>query len=252
MLRLTWTQPEDLVPHALRAARLDGIDVDDLARRVGGGGRLARARRSRARRRTRRRPTLRALGRDILSRVDEREAPADAAAAGNRTTSTTILALARPVRAVRRAGADLPTGCTARGSGGRPGACSASRSRRSRARASGRSRRAPGTGRSPATSPRSASTRRSPRATRGTGAADRHEPRREHRRDAGGRRPQLPAHRARPPGTARRRVHHRRRRAVVARQPARRPGVHRGADRLPQPPRRLRARRRRRGRQPVP
>lgn len=31
MLRLSWTQPEDLVPHALAAARLDGVDVDDLA-----------------------------------------------------------------------------------------------------------------------------------------------------------------------------------------------------------------------------
>ncbi|MET4637364.1 ADP-ribosylglycohydrolase family protein [Mycetocola sp. 2940] len=31
MLRLSWTQPEDLAPHALRAADLDGIPVDDLA-----------------------------------------------------------------------------------------------------------------------------------------------------------------------------------------------------------------------------
>lgn len=30
MLRLTWTQPEDLAAHALAAARLDGVDVADL------------------------------------------------------------------------------------------------------------------------------------------------------------------------------------------------------------------------------
>jgi ADP-ribosylglycohydrolase len=31
VLRLSWTQPEDLAPHALRAAELDGIPVADLA-----------------------------------------------------------------------------------------------------------------------------------------------------------------------------------------------------------------------------
>ena len=41
MIRLTWTQPEDLVPHALRAAHLDGIEIDDLAQKwVAAGGTL--------------------------------------------------------------------------------------------------------------------------------------------------------------------------------------------------------------------
>ena len=101
------------------------------------------------------------------------------------------------------------------------------------------------------TSPRSDSTPTSRRAIRGTGgAAD--EPRREHRRDARRRRPELPADRARPARSGRRRVHDRRRRAVVAGQPARRARLHGRAHRLPQPARRLRARRRRRGAEPVP
>jgi ADP-ribosylglycohydrolase len=33
MLRVTWVQPEDLVPHALAAKLLDGCDVDDVAAR---------------------------------------------------------------------------------------------------------------------------------------------------------------------------------------------------------------------------
>jgi ADP-ribosylglycohydrolase len=76
MLRLTWTQPEDLVPHALRAAHLDDIDVDDLAEKwVAAGGSLvppvSGATPEPASR------ELRALGREILSLVDEREAPAE-------------------------------------------------------------------------------------------------------------------------------------------------------------------------------
>lgn len=76
MLRLTWTQPEDLVPHALRAAQLDGIEVADLAERwVAAGGCLVPPV-------TGATPTpapdeLRSLGRDILSCVDEREPPAE-------------------------------------------------------------------------------------------------------------------------------------------------------------------------------
>lgn len=42
MLRLSWTQPEDLAAHALAAARLDGVDVTDLERAlVDAGGSLA-------------------------------------------------------------------------------------------------------------------------------------------------------------------------------------------------------------------
>ncbi|MFL6121063.1 ADP-ribosylglycohydrolase family protein [Actinophytocola sp.] len=75
-LRLTWTQPEDLVPHALRAAQLDGIDVGDLAEEwVAAGGSLVPPASGAT-------PTpasreLQALGRRLLSRVDGREAPAE-------------------------------------------------------------------------------------------------------------------------------------------------------------------------------
>jgi ADP-ribosylglycohydrolase len=98
MLRLTWTQPEDLVPHALRAAHLDGIGVDDLAEQwVAAGGSLvapvsgatpdpAPAK-------------LRALGREILSRVDDREASEELRLAEPDGLDE-ILALARPVQRV--------------------------------------------------------------------------------------------------------------------------------------------------------
>ncbi|GAA3880205.1 ADP-ribosylglycohydrolase family protein [Leifsonia kafniensis] len=39
MLRLSWTQPEDLLPHALVAAGLDGVDVSEIRQRwVSAGG----------------------------------------------------------------------------------------------------------------------------------------------------------------------------------------------------------------------
>lgn len=42
MLRLSWTQPEDLLPHALVAAELDGRDVTDIRRRwLDAGGSVA-------------------------------------------------------------------------------------------------------------------------------------------------------------------------------------------------------------------
>ena len=73
-----------------------------------------------------------------------------------------------PCRARRRS-----IGSTVPGSVGPPGACSASRWRRSDDTASGRSPARRGTGRSTRTSPPSASTRRSPRRTPGTDAAPR-------------------------------------------------------------------------------
>ena len=88
-------------------------------------------------------------------------------------------------------------GCAAPGSVARSAACSASRSRASRATGSARSPRARATGRCAATSRRRASTRRVAerwpwnRASRPTSL------RREHRRHAGGRRPQLHDARAR-------------------------------------------------------
>ncbi|TDV47812.1 ADP-ribosylglycohydrolase family protein [Actinophytocola oryzae] len=94
-LRLTWTQPEDLVPHALRAAHLDGIEVDDLAREwVAAGGSLVPPV-------TGATPTaapavLRAFGREILSRVDDREPPPELLAAEPDDLAA-ILALAGPV-----------------------------------------------------------------------------------------------------------------------------------------------------------
>jgi ADP-ribosylglycohydrolase len=102
MLRLTWTQPEDLVPHALRAARLDGVEVDDLAEKwVGAGGSLvppvtgatpAQAPEE-----------LRSLGREILSGVDEREPPAELLRAEPDGLDD-ILALAVPTRSVPAVG----------------------------------------------------------------------------------------------------------------------------------------------------
>jgi ADP-ribosylglycohydrolase len=74
MLRLTWTQPEDLVPHGIQAARLDRVDVEDLAEEwVAAGGSLhapgSGATQEPAP------DELRALARQLLSRLDERPAP---------------------------------------------------------------------------------------------------------------------------------------------------------------------------------
>lgn len=76
MLRLTWTQPEDLVPHALCAAQLDGVEVADLARRwVSAGGSPTPPVTGATPRPAS--PELRALAREILSRVDDREPPGE-------------------------------------------------------------------------------------------------------------------------------------------------------------------------------
>jgi len=94
MLRLTWTQPEDLVPHALRAAHLDGIDIDDLARKwVAAGGSLVPP--ASGATPVPAREGLRTLGRELLSRVDQRNAPADLLAREPDDIEE-ILALARP------------------------------------------------------------------------------------------------------------------------------------------------------------
>jgi ADP-ribosylglycohydrolase len=94
MLRLSWTQPEDLVPHALRAAQLDGIDVDDLsAQWVAAGGSLVPPVTGATPEPAP--PRLRALGRELLSRVDGREPPA-ALRAAEPDDLDEILAWARP------------------------------------------------------------------------------------------------------------------------------------------------------------
>lgn len=80
MIRLSWTQPEDLVPHALVAARLDGIDVDDLAARWQAAGGPVTAPVTGAT------PLpaggdVRTLGVELLTEIDQRPIPAALAAA---------------------------------------------------------------------------------------------------------------------------------------------------------------------------
>lgn len=74
MIRLSWSQPEDLVPHALRGAELDGVDVQDVRDKwVTAGGPLTA-------------PVsgatpdsaddeLRSLARQLLSEIDSRPLP---------------------------------------------------------------------------------------------------------------------------------------------------------------------------------
>ena len=147
-----------------------------------------------------------------------------------------ILAASRPTGRRRTTGPTCATGCSAPGWAGRPAACSASRWRRSRARASGRSCRPPATGRCRLLHRGGLDPRRRSALAVEQGAAGR---------------PAWPRTSTACPrtttsttrcsrcacwnGTAR--LHHRRRRAGVARRPARGPGVHRRAGRLPQPPR---------------
>ncbi len=76
MLRLTWTQPEDLVPHGIQAARLDRVDVEDIAAEwVAAGGSLhppgSGATQEPAP------EERRALARRLLSRLDDRPVPAE-------------------------------------------------------------------------------------------------------------------------------------------------------------------------------
>ncbi|WP_440710937.1 ADP-ribosylglycohydrolase family protein [Herbiconiux sp. YIM B11900] len=73
-VRLSWSQPEDLVPHAFRAADLDGVPVDDLRERwtAAGGSLLAPVSGATPE------PApehLRELGRSILTQLDERPVP---------------------------------------------------------------------------------------------------------------------------------------------------------------------------------
>jgi ADP-ribosylglycohydrolase len=79
MLRLSWTQPEDLLPHALVAATLDGRDVDDARRRWADAGGSVDAAVSGAT--PDRAPIeLRALARGLMNDIDALPLPAALAA----------------------------------------------------------------------------------------------------------------------------------------------------------------------------
>ena len=75
MLRLSWTQPEDLLPHALVAAQLDGRDVGAIRDRwlAAGGAELAPVGGATPQ------PAphdVRALARELLAAIDEVPVPA--------------------------------------------------------------------------------------------------------------------------------------------------------------------------------
>ena len=80
MLRLSWTQPEDVLPHALVAARLDGADVDEIERRwlAAGGAPTPPVTGASAEPATN---ELRALARQLLADVDAAAVPAELLAA---------------------------------------------------------------------------------------------------------------------------------------------------------------------------
>ena len=239
------SQPEDLLAHELVAAeRRRRRRRRPRERWIAAGGAPSAPRR-RGVAATPAAPELRALAARLLDDVDERAVPTGAAprASPDDLARASDRARARPVSALSSR-ARRSTGSTAPGSVGPPDACSASRWRRSRRqgiRAIARVDRA--TGRSTGYFTAVGLTRRSPRRWPWNRRSAHEQPGREHRRDARGRRPQLPADRPRPARAARRGVHHRRRGAGVARAASRRAGVHRRAGGLPQPARRRRARR---------
>ncbi len=94
MLRLSWTQPEDLAPHALRAAELDGIPVGDLLAEWGAAGGQGEPPVSGATP-TRASDELRAEARRILADIAERPIP-DALRAAEPDGVDDILSLAAP------------------------------------------------------------------------------------------------------------------------------------------------------------
>lgn len=105
MLRLTWTQPEDLLPHALAAAAQDGRDVGNLARRWSEAGGAATAAVSGAT--PERAPEeLRRLARELLDELDAAPAP-EALRAAEPEDLASILALAGSPTALPAPGADL-------------------------------------------------------------------------------------------------------------------------------------------------
>ncbi|MET0725922.1 MAG: ADP-ribosylglycohydrolase family protein, partial [Leifsonia sp.] len=76
MLRLSWTQPEDLVPHALVAAELDGRDTSEIRARwlAAGGPQKAVVSGATPRPAT---PELRGIARDLLAAIDDLPDPVE-------------------------------------------------------------------------------------------------------------------------------------------------------------------------------
>ena len=239
-MRVTWIQPEDLVGHELRQAREEGKDVDAIEAPLARRRRRARARRA-ARRRRPRRPSC---GRSRSTLLDEL---AGAAAAARRPRARGLRR--DPRRGRPGAGAD-PVDVAARIEGawlGRAAGCVLGkpveglpregdpRARPGRGQLAGlglvhRARRPGRRARALAVEPRE--------------RAD--EPRREHRRRARGRRPQLHDARRRAARALRPRLRRARRREALARLPAARPDLHGRARRDAEPPARRCCRRRRR------
>jgi ADP-ribosylglycohydrolase len=107
MLRLTWTQPEDLLPHALAAAESDGREVADLRERWRAAGGVPDASASGATD-VPASDELRRLARALLAELDERGLPAQLAAAEPNELEA-ILAAAGPVPTLPSANVvDLP------------------------------------------------------------------------------------------------------------------------------------------------
>ena len=241
MIRLSWSQPEDLLPHALVAAELDGVEVGDLRERwIAAGGR-AEARAWRGVVRQPPRPSCASWRLDCWPLVDEREVPAelrrrepdDLAAIDARSapglSPVSSEAVARPApRRLARPGRRVP----ARQAGGEGPP--------TRHPGDRRARRA--TGRSPRTSPPSASTRRSPRRypwnrRSATNSLVENIDGMPEDDDLNFPLIALDLVERRGEAITTDDVAH-----VVARAASRRPGVHRRAGDLPQPPRRRRAR----------
>ena len=197
-MRLTWVQPEDLLRARARAVRGRGHRRRRRRRALGRGRRRLDRRRSPARRPSRRRPSCARWRGELLDRARALRAPPTSARSRttcDRRSSPTWTARADADRARRR---PATTGCSARGPAGRPAACSASRWRRSRGRASEEILQSTGPlAARPATFTAVGRARRRRRAVAVEPPQRRPVLARGHRRDAGGRRPQLRDARAR-------------------------------------------------------
>ncbi|CAM5732017.1 hypothetical protein SFUMM280S_11508 [Streptomyces fumanus] len=239
MLRLTWVQPEDLVGHELRQAAQDGRDATAVARRwraAGGGEAPARAGASPEPAS----PYLRSLAEELLDELAGLPSPL---AADEPTGLADIRARCpdwpaplppgEPLgpRRLEAAWLGRAVGCLL----GKPVA---------KLPLDGIRRLARATGNWPLTryfTARGVPPELAARAPLEPPLGG-HLPRREHRRDARGRRPELPPAQPAAPAAARPRLPHRRRGPPLAGRTAGGPHLHRRTRRLPQPPRRPRPR----------